>query len=133
VKPADIIVIVGATLFVIAENVIHLICQRYLPQMLWKWLGAKIACMSAKNWIRVITALVDMLSPTTFAATEKGRIKMKIKNGKIAEATEAELFKCYLSRGYDDIMPFTEYKRQCVKYGTKIVDEDGEDDGRKHI
>lgn len=53
---------------------------------------------------------------------------MKIKNGKIAEATEAELLGFYLSRGFDDIMPFTEYKRQCVKYGTKIVDEECETD-----
>ena len=52
---------------------------------------------------------------------------MIIKNGKIAEATEAELFECYLNRGYDDIMSFLDYKTQCIRLGTKIIEEEGED------
>ena len=50
---------------------------------------------------------------------------MKVKNGKIVEATEAELFGQYLNRGFDDIMPFPVYKERCVALGTKVIDEDG--------
>ena len=46
---------------------------------------------------------------------------MTIKNGKIAKATENELFEYYLKRGFDDLMPFTDYKRRCVELGTEIV------------
>lgn len=42
---------------------------------------------------------------------------MKIENGKIVEATEAELFSLYLDRGYDDCVDFQEYVRQMVKAG----------------
>lgn len=52
---------------------------------------------------------------------------MKIKNGKIVQATEEELFAHYLKSGFDDIMPFTDYKDRCAALGTKIVgDNDGE-------
>ena len=51
---------------------------------------------------------------------------MKVKNGKIAEATEAELFEFYLSRGLDEIMSFPDFKTQCVRIGTRIVEEGGE-------
>jgi hypothetical protein len=51
---------------------------------------------------------------------------MKVKNGKIAEATEAELFEVYVNRGFDDIMSFTDYKRRCVELGTVVVEEGGE-------
>ena len=52
---------------------------------------------------------------------------MKVKNGKIVEATESELFKLYLSRGFDDIMSFSDYKSQCVRFGTKIVEKGGDE------
>lgn len=48
---------------------------------------------------------------------------MIVKNGKIAEATEAELFEHYLKAGFDDIMSFTDYKRRCAELGTKITEE----------
>lgn len=47
---------------------------------------------------------------------------MKIKDGKIAEATEAELFEHYLKSEFDDLMPFAEYKKQFIKLGTKIIE-----------
>ena len=50
---------------------------------------------------------------------------MTIKNGKIAKATEDELFGHYLKLGWDNIMSFTDYKRRCVELGTEIVEEDG--------
>lgn len=53
---------------------------------------------------------------------------MKVKNGKIAEATEAELFEYYLSRGFDEIMSFLAYKAQCIRSGTRIVEEGGEEE-----
>ena len=55
---------------------------------------------------------------------------MKIKNGKIAEATEAELFEVYLKRGYDDLFSFDYYKHRCIELGTKIIGEDGVDNDR---
>lgn len=49
---------------------------------------------------------------------------MKVENGKITECTEVELFEYYLTRGWDDIMPFTEYKEKCEKNGTKVIPEE---------
>ena len=46
---------------------------------------------------------------------------MKIKNGKIVEATESELFDYYLSRGFDDFMSFTFYMKRCEDLGTVII------------
>ena len=51
---------------------------------------------------------------------------MTIKNGKIAEATESELFNYYLSRGFDDIMSFTDYMKRCVENGTIIKEKKDE-------
>ena len=48
---------------------------------------------------------------------------MTVKNGKIVKATEDELFKYYLKRGFDDIMSFTEYRNRCIELGTQIIDE----------
>lgn len=53
---------------------------------------------------------------------------MKIENGKIAEATTNELFDYYLTRGFDDIMSFTDYVRACMRAGTKVVKREDEDD-----
>lgn len=49
---------------------------------------------------------------------------MKIKNGKIAEATEAELFNYYLSRGLDDLMSFRFYMKRCEDLGTVITEKE---------
>lgn len=46
---------------------------------------------------------------------------MKVEKGKIVECTEAELFEYYLTRGWDDIMSFAEYKDKCIKYGTQVI------------
>ena len=48
---------------------------------------------------------------------------MKVKNGKIVEATEAELFENYLKLEWDDVMSFLDYKTRCVRCGTKIIEE----------
>lgn len=48
---------------------------------------------------------------------------MEIKNGKIAKATENELFTYYLNRGFDDLMSFTDYKRRCIELGTEVIEE----------
>ena len=45
---------------------------------------------------------------------------MKIENGKIVSATEDELFKLYLGRGYDDCMDFHEYKRRMQNAGCEV-------------
>lgn len=49
---------------------------------------------------------------------------MKIKDGKIAAATDEELFGFYLSRGWDELFSYPEYKRRCVAAGTKIIDDE---------
>ena len=46
---------------------------------------------------------------------------MEIKNGKISKATEEELFEFYLSRGWDEIMSFTDYVRRCEMNGTIVL------------
>ena len=53
---------------------------------------------------------------------------MKVKNNKIVEATEAELFHYYLSRGFDDVMDFNTYKRSCQNNGTNIIGKDAENE-----
>lgn len=50
---------------------------------------------------------------------------MKIENGIIVEATEAELYDYWLSRGFDDIYSFTNFMNMMKDAGTKVVDEDG--------
>ena len=50
---------------------------------------------------------------------------MKIKNGKIVEATHAELFDYYLTRDWDTVMSFPEYMRRCKENGTKIIEKEG--------
>jgi hypothetical protein len=48
---------------------------------------------------------------------------MTIMDGKIAMATESELYSMYLRKGFDDLFPFDEYKRRCIANGTKIIEE----------
>ena len=45
---------------------------------------------------------------------------MKVKDGKIIEATEDELFEVYLKRGFDELFSFDEYLRLCEMHGTRI-------------
>lgn len=56
---------------------------------------------------------------------------MKIKNGKIAECTEAELFEYWLKR-YAEIMSFTDYMRHCEAYGTLVTDKDADREEVEH-
>ncbi|MCR5336654.1 MAG: hypothetical protein K6E42_08935 [Synergistes sp.] len=49
---------------------------------------------------------------------------MKVENGKITECTEAELYDYYLSRGYDDLFEFAEYKAACRRAGTKVTEDE---------
>ena len=48
---------------------------------------------------------------------------MKVINGKIVEATEKELFDYYLTRGWDDLMPFSEYLERMRVKNVKIIGE----------
>lgn len=52
---------------------------------------------------------------------------MKIENGKIAEATESELYDYWLAREMYDLYSFTKYKLLCQDAGTKIIDEEARD------
>jgi hypothetical protein len=54
---------------------------------------------------------------------------MKVKNGKIIEATENELFEHYLKLGFDEIFDFNTYKRRCEASGVKIIG--GEDNAEE--
>lgn len=47
---------------------------------------------------------------------------MKIKRGKIIEATKSELFNYYLDRELDDIYSFPDYIELMKKTGTKIIE-----------
>lgn len=47
---------------------------------------------------------------------------MKIDNGKIIEATAAELFSKWLDEDWCEIMSFPEYLEKVKKLGTKVVD-----------
>jgi hypothetical protein len=50
---------------------------------------------------------------------------MKIVNNKITKATEAELHKYYLTRGYDDIYSFPEFIERMKECGVVITDSKG--------
>lgn len=49
---------------------------------------------------------------------------MKVKNGKIVEITENELFSLYLEREMDDLMDFHEYRRRMEVAGCVVKDGD---------
>lgn len=49
---------------------------------------------------------------------------MKITNGKIVEATNAELYEYWLKR-WSDIYSYPDYKRRCIELGTKVIENDG--------
>ena len=47
---------------------------------------------------------------------------MEIKDGKIIEATDLELFEYWLKR-WSDIYSYTEYKSRCEELGTKVIEK----------
>lgn len=47
---------------------------------------------------------------------------MDIKDGKIVEATDLELFEYWLKR-WSDLYSYTEYKNRCKELGTKVTEE----------
>jgi hypothetical protein len=49
---------------------------------------------------------------------------MKVKNGKIVEATEDELFGYWLKAEFCEIMSLGEFKKRCVELGTKVIEEE---------
>lgn len=49
---------------------------------------------------------------------------MKLKNNRITEATEAEMYSVWVDMEWYDLMPFDEYLRRCEKLGTKIIREE---------
>ena len=49
---------------------------------------------------------------------------MKHRNGKIVEATENELFRIYVERGWGEVLDFREFCVLCEQKGTKIIKED---------
>ena len=51
---------------------------------------------------------------------------MVIKNGKIVECTDSELFGKYLDDEWDLVMDYNEYKRKCKALGTTIIEETDE-------
>lgn len=46
---------------------------------------------------------------------------MKIEQEKIVEISENELHKYYLSRGFDDIYSFDDFKRKMIEAGTIVI------------
>jgi hypothetical protein len=48
---------------------------------------------------------------------------LKVKNGRIVEATESELRNYWLTKGLDDIYSFPEYLEKMQECGVKIVEE----------
>lgn len=48
---------------------------------------------------------------------------MKVKNGKIVECTDNELFNWYLKNNWDDLYSYPDYKEKCIQHGTKITEE----------
>jgi hypothetical protein len=49
---------------------------------------------------------------------------MKIKNGRIAEATEQELYSYWLNRSLDDVLSFPDFLSANIRAGCKVK-EDG--------
>ena len=47
---------------------------------------------------------------------------MKIKDSKIVEITETELFALYLDRDMDEVMDFYEYKQMMIDSGCVVID-----------
>lgn len=48
---------------------------------------------------------------------------MKVKDNKIIEITEQELFELYLKRKMDDLYSFYEYKHRMEEAGTRITEQ----------
>ena len=47
---------------------------------------------------------------------------MVVKEGKIIEATDAELFRLYLKEGWDGITDFYGFRRYMIAAGVKVTD-----------
>lgn len=52
---------------------------------------------------------------------------MKIRDNKIVEATEDELFSVYLENGLDEFLSFPIYMERCKEFGTKIIEDSDEE------
>lgn len=48
---------------------------------------------------------------------------MKVKNGKIIEATDKELYIYWLKSDWCEIYDYATYKEECKENGTKIIGE----------
>lgn len=48
---------------------------------------------------------------------------MKVRNDKIVEITDKELFQLYLDREMDDIMSYDDYKQAFINSGCEIISE----------
>ncbi len=49
---------------------------------------------------------------------------MKHAGGKIVEATESELFRIYVERGWGEVLDYREFRALCEQRGTKIIKEE---------
>lgn len=48
---------------------------------------------------------------------------MKVTDGKIVEITEQELYRLYLDRHYDMVMPFDEYRYYFEEAGCVVIND----------
>lgn len=49
---------------------------------------------------------------------------MEVKNGKIVEATDIELFGYWLESGWCDVYSYTDYKNRVKKLRTRVIEDD---------
>lgn len=49
---------------------------------------------------------------------------MEIKNGKIVEATDIELYEYWITSGWSYIYSYTDYKNKVKELGTKVIEDD---------
>lgn len=49
---------------------------------------------------------------------------MEVKNGKIVEATDIELYEYWLESGWCDVYSYTEYKSRVKELGTRVIEDD---------
>lgn len=67
--------------------------------------------------------------PKNIAPTAGPRwMPMKIKNGKIVSATEAELQTYWMAAGYDDVMSFPDFLQKMVLCGVEIHTNERKED-----
>ena len=51
---------------------------------------------------------------------------MEIKDGKIAKATDLELYKFWVESGWCDFYPYPEYKDRVKALGTEVIEDESE-------